>query len=45
MEKINRLQRLKIKDDARNKMSTVSIAACGHKGHSLWSLTSYFLCN
>lgn len=45
MEKLNRLQKLNSKNDTRNRMSTVSVAFCGHKGHSVWSMASYFLCN
>ncbi|WP_156773219.1 hypothetical protein [Secundilactobacillus paracollinoides] len=46
MKKITELQRLSEtgQEPVAARMSTVSISFCGRKGHSIWSLTSYFLC-
>ena len=46
MKKIIELQKVRESEvkPVAARMSTVSAAFCAPKGHSLWSLTSYFLC-
>jgi hypothetical protein len=46
MNKIVSLQKTKGQNsNQRQRMSTISAFACGHPGHSIWSLTSLYLCN